>query len=165
MSLIDQFFEEYDNLMKRYGGVSNFFTIIGDKRVSGYINRSRRDGTMPPPTQLIKFEDYMDNQFLLECMQYYGDNYPDKMTIKMDLALDEFTFKYRKSKEQNQKERNEKLETAYYALFDGSSPVTTNELKDYLGLKSTKSVENYIREHDGFDIKKGIVFPIKEKEK
>lgn len=71
----------------------------------------------------------------------------------------------RKSKEQNQKERNEKLETAYYALFDGSSPVTTNELKDYLGLKSTKSVENYIREHDGFDIKKGIVFPIKEKEK
>ena len=71
----------------------------------------------------------------------------------------------RKSKEQNQKERNEKLETAYYALFDGSSPVTTNELKNYLGLKSTKSVENYIREHDGFDIKKGIVFPIKEKEK
>ena len=71
----------------------------------------------------------------------------------------------RKSKEQNQKERNEKLETAYYALFDGSSPVTTNELKDYLGLKSAKSVENYIREHDGFDIKKGIVFPIKEKEK
>ena len=71
----------------------------------------------------------------------------------------------RKSKEQNQKERNEKLETAYYALFDGSSPVTTKELMDYLGLKSTKSVENYIREHDGFDIKKGIVFPIKEKEK
>lgn len=37
----------------------------------------------------------MDNHFLLECMQFYGDNYPDKMTIKMDLALDEFTFKYR----------------------------------------------------------------------
>lgn len=70
----------------------------------------------------------------------------------------------RKSKEQNQKERNEKLETAYYALFDGS-PVTVNELKEYLGLKSNKSIENYIREHEGFDIKKGIVFPIKEKEK
>ena len=81
--------------MKRYGGVSNFFTILGDKRVSGYINRSRRDGTMPPPTQLIKFEDYMDNHFLLECMQFYGDNYPDKMTIKMEMALDEFIFKYR----------------------------------------------------------------------
>ena len=95
MSLIDQFFEEYDNLMIEYGGVSSFFTILGDKRVSGYINRSHRDGTMPPPTQLIKFEDFIDNHFLLECMQYYGDNYPDKMTIKMDAALDEFTFKYR----------------------------------------------------------------------
>ena len=51
---------------------------------------------MPPPTQLKRFENYMDNQFLLECMQFYGDNYPNKMTIKMDLALDEFTFKYRK---------------------------------------------------------------------
>ena len=50
MSLIDQFYEEYDNLMSEYGGVSNFFSILGDKRVSGYINRSRRDGTMPPPT-------------------------------------------------------------------------------------------------------------------
>lgn len=95
MSLIDRFFEEYDNLMKRYSGVSNFFSILGDKRVSGYINRSRRDGTMPPPTQLKRFENYMDNQFLLECMQYYGDNYPEKMTIKMDMALDEFIFKYR----------------------------------------------------------------------
>lgn len=96
MSLIDQFYEEYDNLTKRYGGVNKFFNILGDQRVSGNINRSRRDGTMPPPTQLIKFEDYIDNQFLLECMQFYGDNYPDKMTTKMDLALDEFTFKYRK---------------------------------------------------------------------
>lgn len=69
MSLIVQFFEEYDNLMSEYGGVSSFFTILGDKRVSGYINRSRRDGTMPPPTQLKRFEDYMDNHFLLKCMQ------------------------------------------------------------------------------------------------
>lgn len=82
MSLIDQFYEEYDNLMIKYGGVNKFFNILGDQRVSGYINRSRRDGTMPPPTQLKRFENYMDNQFLLECMQYYGDNYPEKMTIK-----------------------------------------------------------------------------------
>lgn len=81
--------------MVKYGGVSRFYQQLGDQRVSGYINRSRRDGTMPPPTQLIKFEDYMDNQFLLECMQYYGNNYPEKMTIKMDMALDEFLIKYR----------------------------------------------------------------------
>lgn len=95
MSLIDQFYEEYDNLMIKYGGVNKFFNILGDQRVSGYINRSRRDGTMPPPTQLKHFENYMDNQFLLECMQYYGDNYPEKMTIKMDMALDEFLIKHR----------------------------------------------------------------------
>lgn len=95
MSLIDRFYEEYENLTKRYGGVNKLFNILGNQRASGNINRSRRDGTMPPPTQLIKFEDYMDNHFLLECMQYYGDNYLDKMTIKMDLALDEFIFKYR----------------------------------------------------------------------
>ena len=95
MSLIDQFYEEYDNLMSEYGGVSNFFSILGDKRVSGYINRSRRDGTMPPPTQLKKLEGYLDNQFLLECMQFYSDYYPDHMTTKMEMALDEFIFKYR----------------------------------------------------------------------
>ena len=95
MSLIDQFYEEYDNLIVKYGGVSQFYQRLGDKRVSGYINRSRRDGTMPPPTQLKRFENYMDNQFLLECMQYYGDNYPEKMTIKMDMALDEFLIKHR----------------------------------------------------------------------
>lgn len=109
MSLIDQFFEEYENLMRNYGGVSNFFTILGDKCVSGYINRSRRDGTMPPPTQLIKFEDFIDNQFLLECMQFYGDNYPDKMTIKMDLALDEFTFKYRKQGRRKERKLSSKM--------------------------------------------------------
>ena len=90
MSLIDQFYEEYDNLTKRYGGVNKFFNILGEQRASGNINRSRRDGTMPPP-----IENYMDNQFLLECMQYYGDNYPEKMTIKMDMALDEFLIKHR----------------------------------------------------------------------
>ena len=66
----------------------------------------------------------------------------------------------RKSKEQNLKERNQKLETAYNALFDGSAPVTVQEIREYLDLKSNKSVENYIKEHNGFDVKKGIVFQV-----
>ena len=40
MSLIDQFYEEYDNLTKRYGGVNKLFNILGDQRASGNINRS-----------------------------------------------------------------------------------------------------------------------------
>lgn len=74
----------------------------------------------------------------------------------------------RKSKEDNLKERNQKLETAYSALFDGSTPVTVQEIREYLDLKSNRSVENYIKEHDGFDVKKGIIFQVeakKEKEK
>lgn len=66
----------------------------------------------------------------------------------------------RKSKEQNLKERNQKLETAYNALFDGSAPVTVQEIREYLDLKSNKSVENYIKEHNNFDVKKGIVFQV-----
>lgn len=64
---------------------------------------------MPPPTQLKRFEDYMDNHFLLECMQFYGDNYPDKMTIKMDLALDKFTFKYRQRGRRQQRKLSSQL--------------------------------------------------------
>ncbi|GAD41486.1 replicative DNA helicase [Streptococcus phage Javan59] len=71
----------------------------------------------------------------------------------------------RKSKEENLKERNKKLETAYSALFDGASPVTVEEIQEYFGVKSKKTVENYVGEHDSFDIKNGIVFTIKEKEK
>lgn len=68
----------------------------------------------------------------------------------------------RKSKEENLKERNQKLETAYSALFDGSTPVTVQEIREYLDLKSNKSVENYIKEHDGYDVKKGVVFQISD---
>lgn len=71
----------------------------------------------------------------------------------------------RKSKEENLKERNKKLETAYSALFDGVSPVTVEEIQEYFGVKSKKTVENYVEEHESFDIKNGIVFTIKEKEK
>lgn len=95
MSLINQFFEEYDNLMMRNGGVCRFWDMVGDIRVYQYINKARRDKQMPPPTQLKYLENYLDNQFLLDCMRYYSDYYPDRMTAKMDMALDEFTFKYR----------------------------------------------------------------------
>ena len=95
MSLIDQFFEKYDNLMARHGGVGRFWQRISKKKVSQYINQSRRNGRMPPPTSLKYFEGYLDSQFILKCMQYYSDTYPECMTLKMDAALDEFTFKYR----------------------------------------------------------------------
>lgn len=96
MLLIEQFFEEYDNLMIEWGGVETFWRGITNKKICQYIRKARRDKRMPPPTQLKYLENYLDNQFLLRCMQYYSDLYPECMTVKMDMALDEFTFKYRK---------------------------------------------------------------------
>ena len=66
----------------------------------------------------------------------------------------------RKDKAKKVEERKQKLETAYSALFDGVSPVTTKEIREYLDLKSNKSVENYVKEHDGFDIKKGVIYRV-----
>lgn len=73
--------------------------------------------------------------------------------------------KKKKSKEENLKERNQKLETAYSALFDGMTPVSVEEIREYLGVKTEKTVENYVREHDNFDVKNGIIFEIKLEKK
>ena len=73
--------------------------------------------------------------------------------------------KKKKSKEENLKERNQKLETAYSALFDGMTPVSVEEIREYLGVKTEKTVENYVREHDNFDVKNGIIFEIKPEKK
>ncbi len=98
----------------------------------------------------------------------------DTLGVLADIQLEENKPSWqkakdsRKSKVEKSKERNQKLETAYSALFDGSTPVSLDEIREYLDVKTTKTVENYIKEHDGFDTKKGIVFKIttsKEKEK
>ncbi|PZO95558.1 MAG: DNA primase [Streptococcus pyogenes] len=92
----------------------------------------------------------------------------DKTGVLADIQLEDSkplwqkAKESRKSKEENLRERNQKLETAYSALFDGSTPVTVKEIREYLDLKSNKSVENYIKEHDGYDVKKGIVFQLSD---
>ena len=64
-----------------------------------------------------------------------------------------------KSKEQKAEERNQKLETAYSALFDGSTPVTIKEMQEYLSVDD-RTVRNYIKGHNGFDVKKAVVFKV-----
>lgn len=65
-----------------------------------------------------------------------------------------------KSKEQKADERKQKLETAYSALFDGSTPVTVKEIQEYLAIDSERTIRNYIKQHEGFDVKKGIIFKV-----
>lgn len=93
--IVTEFFRQYDKLMEEQGSVSAFWDKIGSDKTAGYIRNTKRVKKMPPPTQLKKLEGYLDNQFLLECMQFYSDYYPDRMTTKMEMALDEFIFKYR----------------------------------------------------------------------
>lgn len=65
-----------------------------------------------------------------------------------------------KSKEQKADERKQKLETAYSALFDGSTPVTVKEIQEYLAIDSERTIRNYIKQHEEFDVKKGIIFKV-----
>lgn len=93
--IVTEFFKQYDKLMEEQGSASAFWDKVGSDKTAGYIRNAKRVKKMPPPTQLKKLEGYLDNQFLLECMQFYSDYYPDRMTTKMEMALDEFIFKYR----------------------------------------------------------------------
>lgn len=94
----------------------------------------------------------------------YPVHHVDEIGVLADIQLEDNKPMWqkgkesRKSKEQKAAERKHRLETAYSALFDGSSPVTVEEIREYLDLKTKKSVENYVKEHGGFDIKKGIVY-------
>ena len=65
-----------------------------------------------------------------------------------------------RSKEQKADERKQKLETAYSALFDGTTPVTVKEIQEYLAIDSERTIRNYIKQHEEFDVKKGIIFKV-----
>lgn len=70
----------------------------------------------------------------------------------------------RKSKKEKLKERQEKLETAYSVLSDGSTPVTQKELAEYLDT-TERTVLNYVKEHEGFIAQKGIIYQVAKVEK
>lgn len=63
----------------------------------------------------------------------------------------------RRSKEDNKQQRRDKLESAYNATKVGNVVVTTEDIRKYLGVKSCKTIENYINEHPDFDHKNGVV--------
>lgn len=65
----------------------------------------------------------------------------------------------RKSKKENTETQKQKLDTAYSVLFDGSTPVTVKEISEYMSVDE-KTVRSYIKKHEEFDFKKGIIFKI-----
>lgn len=77
MSLVEEFFKQYDELSVRYGKESNIFRMQDADRpetVVTQISLSRRKNMMPSPIYLIYLEGLLDDEFILECMDYYLEN-------------------------------------------------------------------------------------------
>nr|DAR37797.1 MAG TPA: hypothetical protein [Caudoviricetes sp.]DAU96848.1 MAG TPA: hypothetical protein [Caudoviricetes sp.] len=82
MPLVEEFFKQYDELTGKYEKITEVFKNQGVERpaeVAKYISLSRRKNTMPSPIYLIYFDGLLNDEFLLECMDYYLEN--TKMTI------------------------------------------------------------------------------------
>lgn len=77
MSLVEEFFKQYDELSVRCGNESNIFRLQDADRpetVVTQISLSRRKNMIPSPIYLIYLEGLLDDEFLLECMDYYLEN-------------------------------------------------------------------------------------------
>lgn len=77
MSIVEKFYEQYDELSGRYGKESNIFRLQDaeyPEKVAAQISLSRRKNAMPSPIYLICLDGLLDDEFLLECMDYYLEN-------------------------------------------------------------------------------------------
>nr|DAH57825.1 MAG TPA: hypothetical protein [Caudoviricetes sp.] len=77
MSLVEEFFKQYDELFSKYEKYTEVFKNQGAERpaeVAKYISLSRRKNAMPSPIYLIYFDGLLNDEFLLECMDYYLEN-------------------------------------------------------------------------------------------
>ena len=77
MPLVEEFFKQYDELTGKYEKITEVFKNQGVERpaeVAKYISLSRRKNTMPSPIYLIYFDGLLNDEFLLECMDYYLEN-------------------------------------------------------------------------------------------
>ncbi|WPS54792.1 hypothetical protein SM121_04725 [Streptococcus sp. S1] len=77
MSLVEEFFKQHDELVSKYEKYTEVFKNQGAERpaeVAKYISLSRRKNAMPSPIYLIYFDGLLNDEFLLECMDYYLEN-------------------------------------------------------------------------------------------
>ena len=62
----------------------------------------------------------------------------------------------RKSPEEKKNERKQSFNTAYSVLFDGTTPVTIDDLAEYMGI-SAKTVRRRAKEAEEYEITGNIV--------
>nr|DAP44844.1 MAG TPA: hypothetical protein [Caudoviricetes sp.] len=79
MSLVEEFFKQYDELVSKYEKYTEIFKNQGAERPAEVANKicvARKENKMPSTIYLVYFEGLLDDDFLLECMNYFIENSP-----------------------------------------------------------------------------------------
>lgn len=79
MSLVEEFFKQYDELASKYEKYTEIFKNQGAERPAEVANKicvARKENKMPSTIYLVYFEGLLDDDFLLECMNYFIENSP-----------------------------------------------------------------------------------------
>lgn len=79
MSLVDEFYIRYDELANKYEKYTEVFKNQGAERPAEVANKicvARKENKMPSTIYLIYFEGLLDDDFLLQCMDYFIENSP-----------------------------------------------------------------------------------------
>lgn len=79
MSLVDEFYKRYDELANKYEKYTEVFKNQGAERPAEVANKicvARKENKMPSTIYLIYFEGLLDDDFLLQCMDYFIENSP-----------------------------------------------------------------------------------------
>lgn len=79
MSLVDEFYKRYDELANKYEKYTEVFKnqgAEGPAEVANKICVARKENKMPSTIYLIYFEGLLDDDFLLQCMDYFIENSP-----------------------------------------------------------------------------------------
>ena len=77
MSLVEEFFKQYDELTGKYKKITEVFKSQGAERpaeVAHRIRVAKKENKMPSTIYLIYFEGLLDDDFLLQCMDYFIEN-------------------------------------------------------------------------------------------
>lgn len=79
MSLVDEFYKRYDELASKYEKYTEVFKNQGAERPAEVANKicvARKENKMPSTIYLVYFEGLLDDDFLLQCMDYFIENSP-----------------------------------------------------------------------------------------
>lgn len=75
MSLVEEFYKRYDELASKYEKYTEIFKNQGAERPAEVANKicvARKENKMPSTIYLVYFEGLLDDDFLLQCMDYFS---------------------------------------------------------------------------------------------